>query len=417
MQKNCFTPVRPRCIDGLGQESLLLSSLQALLDLDEHSKDARGVRHTPREIFQQPRTWLQTYDHCLERKPEIEDYLRSAGVGRQDLSPIVLLVGAGSSDYVGRALVHLLRRCWHSEVYAVPSTDLLVDLDSYLLPDRRQLWLSFSRSGDSPEGVTVLERSLGAHSQIRHLVVTCNSEAAMVRVAGENADRVFSLVLSDEVNDRGLAMTSSFTNMIVAGQFLAQIQEVQSYGETLRCMAKISNKILQDAAALSATIAEKGFSKACFVGSNSLAAVASESALKLLELTSGRIQTMAQSTLGLRHGPMSSIDNNTLFVQFLSSDQRVRRYELDLLDEIGRKKLAGLRVVVSPQRLELDRLADHALLLDVPETFPDDCRPPVDVITGQLLGLFASLKAGLHPDSPSPSGAISRVVSGVKIYS
>jgi tagatose-6-phosphate ketose/aldose isomerase len=292
-----------------------------------------------------------------------------------------------------------------------------VDIDSYLLPDRSQLWISFSRSGDSPEGVTVLERSLRAHSQVRHLLITCNSEAAMARVAKENTDRVFSLVLGDEVNDRGLAMTSSFTNMIVAGQFLAQMREAQAYGETLRCMAQIGNKVLQDAAALAATIAEKGLSKACFVGSNSLAAVASESALKLLELTSGKIQTMAQSTLGLRHGPMSAIDKNTLYVQFLSRDQRVRRYELDLLDEIGRKKLAGVRVVVSPQRLELDRLADHALLLDLPETFPDDCRPPVDVILGQLLGLFASLKAGLHPDSPSPSGAISRVVSGVKIYS
>jgi tagatose-6-phosphate ketose/aldose isomerase len=48
---------------------------------------------------------------------------------------------------------------------------------------------------------------------------------------------------------------------------------------------------------------------------------------------------------------------------------------------------------------------------------PDALRPPLDVIFGQLLGLFCSLEAGLAPDTPSPSGAISRVVSQVRIHS
>jgi D-galactosamine 6-phosphate deaminase/isomerase len=42
--------------------------------------------------------------------------------------------------------------------------------------------------------------------------------------------------------------------------------------------------------------------------------------------------------------------------------------------------------------------------------------PPVDAPFGQLLGLFVSLRQGLKPDTPSPNGAISRVVSEVKIY-
>jgi hypothetical protein len=31
---------------------------------------------------------------------------------------------------------------------------------------------------------------------------------------------------------------------------------------------------------------------------------------------------------------------------------------------------------------------------------PDDCRPPVDVMFGQLLGLFFSLRCKLTPDQP-----------------
>jgi D-galactosamine 6-phosphate deaminase/isomerase len=46
----------------------------------------------------------------------------------------------------------------------------------------------------------------------------------------------------------------------------------------------------------------------------------------------------------------------------------------------------------------------------------DERRQPVDALFGRLPGLFASLRQGLKPDAPSPNGAISRVVSEVKLY-
>jgi hypothetical protein len=47
----------------------------------------------------------------------------------------------------------------------------------------------------------------------------------------------------------------------------------------------------------------------------------------------------------------------------------------------------------------------------------DAYRPPADALFGQLIGLFASLRQGFKPDTPRPNGAISRVISEVKIYS
>ena len=136
----------------------------------------------------------------------------------------------------------------------------------------------------------------------------------------------------------------------------------------------------------------------------------------LLELTAGKITTVSESTLGLRHGPMSALDQNTVFVSFLSQDLHRRRYELDLIEEVRRKRLVKLLVVVVPESTnQLDRLADHVLSLNTPD-LADEYRAPVDVILAQLLGLFCSLRLGLQPDCPSPNGAISRVVSHVNIY-
>jgi tagatose-6-phosphate ketose/aldose isomerase len=111
------------------------------------------------------------------------------------------------------------------------------------------------------------------------------------------------------------------------------------------------------------------------------------------------------------------LDQGTLFVCFLSSSRRVQAYERDLLNEIGKKRLVGCRVVVGGSEIGRDSLAEHYLESSAMSGVADDYRPAVDVIFGQLLGLFGSLRWNLRPDFPSPNGAISRVVQNVNIHS
>lgn len=399
-------------IQGHETEGLL-----ALVGASEKEKATRGIRYTPHEILRQPSTWPQTYKTCAERRPELSEFLRAAGIGADQVyRPTVLLVGAGTSDYVGRTLAPLLHRLWGCEVWAVPSTDLLTNVEDLVFADRPYLWVSFSRSGDSSEGLAVLESAIENYPKVRHLVITCNKLGRMAAVCKGQPDRAFLLALDDSANDRGLAMTSSFTNMVVAGHCLAHAFSPDDYEDTFSMLLPAGECFLERAQEVAATIAQQEFSKACFVGSGVLRGVGMESALKLLELTAGKINTLSESTLGLRHGPMSALDENTVFVSFLSRDLRRRRYELDLIEEVRSKRLVKLQLVVTPDSTnQLGRLADHVLSLDAPD-LRDEYRAPVDVILAQLLGLFCSLRLGLQPDCPSPNGAISRVVSHVNIY-
>ena len=391
--------------------------LQALLGASEKEKEARGTQYTPQEIQHQPATWQTTYKICAERRLDLIKFLRTAGIGAEHMPrPTVFLVGAGTSDYIGRALTPLLRRLWGCEVWAVPSTDLLTNFEDLVFADRPYLWVSFSRSGESSEGLAVLEAAIQRYPKVRHLLVTCNKKGGMAAICEKTPDSAFVLALDDTANDRGLAMTSSFTNMVVAGHCLAHAFSPNDYEPTFSVLRQAGERFLERAQEVATAIAQEDFSKACFVGSGVLRAVALESALKLVELTAGKIQTMSESTLGLRHGPMSALDENTVFVSFFSRDPRRRNYELDLLKEIHRKQLGKLRVVVVPGSIdEIGRFADYVLSLHAPG-LGDEYRAPVDVILAQLLGLFCSLRLGLKPDCPSPNGAISRVVSHVNIY-
>jgi len=394
-----------------------MDALGKLLSLPDAETERAGLVYTPREIVQQPDTWASTRRRVGACVEEVQALLRRAGVGAEgERAPTVFLVGAGTSDYVGRSVAALLRREWRCDAWAVPSTDLLTSMDALVLAGRPYLWISFSRSGDSSEGVAVIEAALERHPSIYHLLVTCNEAGRMARDFG-GRENVATVVLDDVVNDRGLAMTSSYSNMVVAGQCLAHVFDLARYDGVVERLASAARDFLPRAADAAASLVDEGFSKICCLGTGPLGGVATESALKVLELTAGRIVASSESFLGVRHGPLSSVDSQTLVVGFVSSSARLRAYEADLLDEIVRKRLAKRVVIVGENGGaswgEIDR-AD--LLVHSACREEDDYRPPVDVIFGQLLGLFASLREGLRPDAPSPSGAISRVVEGVRIH-
>jgi len=397
----------------------LSDPLRALLDLPEQEKIERGLQHTPHEIWQQPDTWINTYERCRQHSAELNDMLRRAGIGRGSTSsPTVYLVGAGTSDYTGRALAPMLRSRWSCDVWPIPSTTLLTEFEEFHLPGREYLWISFSRSGESPEGVALLERALDQHRQIKHLVITCNQQGPMAQLCLRNADRALALVLDESVNDRGLAMTSSFSNMVLAGQCVGHLEDLAQFGDVVAELSATGRRFLPEAAETAAAITLLGCTRTCFVGSGVLRAVADESALKVVELSAGKVTTLAETPLGLRHGPMSSVDGQTLFVAFLSSEARRRGYELDLLREIDRKHLGRVRAVVTARGDDdVAALADYSLSLNCAADFPDSYRPVLDVMFSQLIGLFASMRCGLKPDQPSPGGTITRVVAPIKLYS
>jgi tagatose-6-phosphate ketose/aldose isomerase len=203
---------------------------------------------------------------------------------------------------------------------------------------------------------------------------------------------------------------------VLAGQILANAGAIGEYEPILQALVNAAENLMPRAATLASELTQKGFKRACFVGSGVLAGAAMECALKTLELTAGQVQTITQPTLALRHGPMAALDRETLFVSLVSSQPQRRQYEMDLLREIGSKELVRTRVAVAtdPDRLRAD--AEYVLTPGSRQAIPDLYRPVLDVIFGQLLGLFASIHVGLKPDVPSPNGAISRVVQNVGIY-
>jgi tagatose-6-phosphate ketose/aldose isomerase len=223
--------------------------------------------------------------------------------------------------------------------------------------------------------------------------------------------------LDDRTNDRSLVMTSSFTNMGVAALALGLLGDLEAYGALCRRLSSISEHVIIAGFDSLAAVGQRDFRRAVFLASGSGFGAAREAALKMLEMTAGRVSTLCETYLGLRHGPMSYVDRDSLIVCFLSSEPRVRVYETDLLRELDRKKLGLLKLVVG-ENVPSDVLRETDVAIECPGlgNLGDNNACLVHVVAGQLLAFFRCLHGGLRPDSPSESGVINRVVESFQLH-
>jgi len=225
------------------------------------------------------------------------------------------------------------------------------------------------------------------------------------------------VVLDERTNDRSLVMTSSFTNMVLAGRLLALTRDAAGYRARVSALARQAADMLLGPADALARIARSEYRTAVYLGSGNRYGAAREAALKMLEMTGGRVKTFPETYLGLRHGPMCAIDDGALVVCFLSSDPVIRAYEVDLVRELNQKKLGAQKVLVGPGA-SADIVSPGDVVIDPPGLagIADEDAPVLDVLVGQILAFFRCLHIGLRPDAPSDEGVISRVVGDFAIH-
>jgi tagatose-6-phosphate ketose/aldose isomerase len=280
--------------------------------------------------------------------------------------------------------------------------------------------VSFARSGNSPESlatVELLRRQLQAPS--RFLNISCNAEGSLVQGNAGQADTL-NLLMPAASCDRGFAMTSSFTSMLLAALTVFDPAPWPERLARLERLAVQGERALQAWAPSLMTLGEQAFERIAYLGSGPLEALAKEAALKVLELTSGRSLAMANTPLGFRHGPKSALNAKSLVVLFHSACAVARRYEQDLLDELRRDGVAARIVSVSATGSDLATAeASEAWTLAADELagLTDAWRAPLWLLMAQQLALHQSARLGLTPDNPFPDGTVNRVVQGVTIHS
>jgi len=369
---------------------------------------AANGQWTAREIAQQPACLQAAQASIAAQSADLEAFLAPIIA---DQAARIVLTGAGSSDFIGQVLAPTLNATLRCRVEAIATTDIVSAPSLYLDPAAPTLLVSFGRSGESPESVAAVALADQRLPNVRHLIITCNANGALARRASaEDASRL--LLLPEATNDRGFAMTSSFTAMMLAG--LSALGGIERMQTGIGAVAGMVESMLTDHCVAAQHLATAGFSRVVYLGSGPFKGLTAEAALKLLELTNGGVVAISDTPLGFRHGPKTIVDPDTLVAVFLSNDPYTRRYDLDLLAEIRRDGRARRVMALSGRP---DPVLDQTdLIVPGGENAGDAELAFPYVVFAQMIAFHTSLELGLTPDNPNPEGLVNRVARGVAIH-
>jgi len=371
---------------------------------------AKGSIHTSREIAGQPKLWEDVFDKIVQEKSDLHNFLAPV-LGIKDLR--IILTGAGSSAFIGEAVQGIVQKETQRITQAAATTDIITHPASYFLKEVPTLLISFARSGNSPESLEAINLANVYCDDVFHLIITCNQKGALIKNISGNS---FVFILPKAANDKGLAMTGSFTSMLLSIILMMKLSKIDKLKKALSEIEANAIELIHEYAPLIKKVVEKNFERVIFLGSGPMLGIARECHLKLQELTDGKVICKYDSFLGFRHGPRVVTNERSLIVYLFSNNEYVFQYEKDLADSIAEgavyfpaisfgRKIAGLKnnildVIFKKSILDLDVFYYLSAAL-----------------IGQLLGFYKSIQLGLEPDNPSVSGAINRVVQGVTIYS
>jgi tagatose-6-phosphate ketose/aldose isomerase len=263
-------------------------------------------------------------------------------------------------------------------------------------------------------------------------VFTCNEQGTLYQRCRGRA-RSLAILLPPETHDQSFAMTSSFTAMMLAASLVFDGRD------RVAQVARATQELLAEHNAALRTLAAGNYSRVVYLGSNGFKALAREAALKLMELSDGKVVTAFDSPLGFRHGPKTIVTGDTLVFVFVSNDRYTRRYDLDMLRELRADGRAGKIIAVtaraddsqahdssharSDSRAQGDPQApgdpegegDHLRIAGLADAADGELYFPY-VVCAQLYAFHRSLALGNTPDQPSNSGTVTRVVHGVTIH-
>ena len=370
------------------------------------------------EIHQQPAMWRKELAALLDAQDEIRAFMHQYLTPETD----IVLTGAGTSAFIGDAIEPVMRGMWRN-VRAVPTTDLITHAEYLLDAERPLLLISFARSGNSPESVGAVKLANKLCKNVAHIYITCNKNGKLAQQAVESQkskveSNILLLQLPEETDDKSLAMTSSFSTMLLTCLMLGHIDTLEQDMAMIEKAVKNAEAVIAGYEEQLKEIASRPFERGVFLGSGALKGIAEECHLKLQELTDGAVVCKYDSFLGFRHGPKAVVNSKSIVVYLMTDEEKVMRYERDLVRQVdANNKPVAQVIVISGRDPEMEEVkADLVVKMPYSKAETDFYGIVPYVLVGQLLGYYASLAHGLNPDAPSVSGNIHRVVEGVTIY-
>ena len=383
---------------------------------DKEILEEKKSFNTAKEILQQPKLWKEALTLFKDSEKDLLDFFSRINLNEEYR---IIFTGAGTSEYVGNILEPFLNKNEKKEFESIATTDILNNPLNYFKKEKKTLIVSFARSGDSPESAGVIDIADKLIDEVYHLFITCNKEGALAKRA-EGNEKIFLLLMPEESNDKGFAITSSFSCMLLSA-ILALSKNSEEVIEEMLKIIDIAEKELKNKYIEIKEIAEQEHKRIVVLGSGILKGLAQELSLKVMELSAGKIVSVSNTTLGFRHGPKAIVNNETIVFELINQDEYAVKYDEGLLEEMSEDKSADKLIAYNISSNDLIEESTYKVI-KLDETDREKIKNRelaslfIYLIYGQIYAFFKSQYLGNTTDNPFPSGEVNRVVKKFKVH-
>ena len=294
----------------------------------------------------------------------------------------VCITGCGTSYFLSLTGAFLLNQ--RTTSLAIPGGE--VTMSPGHLPDRDvDIIIGVSRSGESTDTILAIDELKSRYPAAPVIGLTCTKGSELDEVADVT-------ILSPEGSEESVVMTKSYSSMLVAFEYLANLVATGDESTaTLDGLATESQSVLDQAEPIAEELGRQtDLEKSFFLGTGEYYGLALEGMLKFEEMTLS--WTKAYPSLEFRHGPQSIAGEDTL-VTMLVPERRADLHR-GLIEDIG--DLGATRFLIGTESA-LDGLEAEARITvpqrDVGQTALH--APPL-----QYLAYYRAVARGLNPDRP-----------------
>ncbi|MEA4875185.1 hypothetical protein [Anaerorhabdus sp.] len=383
------------------------------LGLEEEILKEKGGYYAATEIERQPDLWKEVVEDVEKNKEKIEQFFRQFDLSKTK----IILSGAGSSALAASVAQNTLKKKCHLDVEVVPSTQIILQPEYYFNIDKTVLFVSYGSSGSTPESVEAIRLAQTMCKDYYQMFVICASNG-IIPTQYKN-DHTLYIPLPSNTKAHSFAATAEFTCLILQTLAIFDFKHIDDYKKFVDYAAKEARDIFENKIELIQEIANLDTIALTTVGSLEFEVLSAETALKAVEITSGKFLSNFNSSIEYRHGPKLIMNSPVLCMHYIYPDNFISKYDIDMMNEVETDNLNG--TVIGIGFLSKDEAVikpKYYFECTKNEVFENNpvLATLIYALIMHALMVHLSIRNGIRPDTPSTDKQVPKVANRVTIY-
>lgn len=297
----------------------------------------------------------------------------------------IVLFGCGSSYNLAMSAAFFTNTYTDFDALAVPSSELVLNTDTYIKKGKKYLLVGFSRSGETTETIEVINK-IKPNKNTSSFVFSCRNKNTLITLSN-----CFFICRGSE--EESIVMTRSFSGMLLAYvlMVLKHIKSSVVFNEFRSMFEYVDEKMDYIFENLENYISKNNFESYVSMGNGFNYGLAVEADLKMKEMS--QTPSFSYHIFEFNHGPKSLLNERSLCL-FLTIDNN----HLDgLATIIGEILKPGSKIMAIGKELDNHKNI-QCILTDI--QFSNLIKSFINIPVFQILAYHKTIKKGLNPDKP-----------------